>query len=114
MLSLIALLRSAYFFHNPNIKALTSTLLINTVVVIGYYIKWKIDEPITFYMHVFWIFPVIKYAESVEIITINNYNTIDIKYLLDNNIYTLSFLCSYYFIQDYVYTKRIKGIDNPV
>ena len=109
MLSLITLLYSAYFLQYPSVYVLTNSILMHTVVITGYYIKWKVDEPSTFYMHIFWIFPVINSKESIEIITANN----NIEYSFNNNIYMISFLFSYYFVKDYIYTKRIENIDKP-
>lgn len=110
MLSLIALLYSAYFLNNPSINTFLNLLLIHSVVIIGYYVKWKIDEPITFYMHVFWIFPVTIYTDYSKI----TYGR-EIYYNLNlsDNGYMIMFLCYYYLIQGYIYTKRIPGIDNP-
>ena len=109
MLSLLSLLYSAYFLNNPSINTLFNTILINMVVVVGYYTKWKIDEPTTFYMHLFWCFPAIIYTDYNKIIynELNNFNIIN-----TNNISFMVFLCSYYWIQEYIYTKRIPGIDN--
>ena len=70
MLSLIALLYSVYFFNNPNINSYINSILIHTVAICGYYIKWKIAEPITFYMHIFWIYPVISYTQFTNFIII--------------------------------------------
>ena len=95
MLSLIALLYSAYFLYNPTINYLLNTIFINTVVVTGYFIKWKLDEPTTFAMHVFWTIPVIVYADYDTINVYNWYENLNIT-----NYNMLLFLCQYYFIQD--------------
>jgi len=108
MLSLLALLYSAYFINNPNINLFMNTLLIHIVVIIGYYIKWKIDEPSTFYMHVFWIIPITIYAETTGTGLLQIYTFT----LTWENIYMFIFLCNYSFIQGYIYTKRVPGIDN--
>jgi len=62
-------------------------------------------------MHIFWIYPVITYTEFTNLITINNYSEI---YNMFNkyNLYMVIFICCYYFIQNYIYTKRVLGIDN--
>ena len=109
ILSLLALLYSAYFLHYPTISNLINIYLIHSIVISAYYIKWKIDEPTTFYMHVFWALPVINSREAIKL---NKPNIL--YYSFDNNNLTmLYFLCNYYLIQNYIYTKRIVGIDNP-
>ena len=105
MLSLLVLLYSAYFINNPSINTLINIILINLVVNVGYYIKWKIDEPTTFYMHIFWGFPAIIYTDYSKI------KYIDFSY--NNIIYILLFLSYYGYIHKYIYTKRVLGIDYP-
>lgn len=97
MLSLISHLFSAYFFYLPNINTFINAFLINMVSIIGYYCKWRIDEALTFYSHIFWVLPVILYAIYLKL-----------DYSVINNgwIYLLIFLYGYSFIQKYVYLKR--------
>jgi hypothetical protein len=110
MLSLISLLHSSYFLNNTSIVTLFDTILINSVVVIGYYTKWKIDEPVTFYMHVFWCFPAIMCADYSKI----TYKELQNYTIIYDNMYMIYFLCCYYYIQEYIYTKKLPLIDSPV
>ena len=101
MLSLLTLLQSAYFLNNQNINTFLNTMLMHNVVLTGYYLKWRIDENATFYMHVFWSYPVFIYTDYNKIIITEFYDNVYI------NIITLSFLISYYFIQGYIYTPML-------
>ncbi len=108
MLSHLVLLYSAYFLENPNINRYYNVILLHFIVNIGYYINWGIDEVSTILFHIFWAFPVTIYG--YKLVEINNLYNIEID---NENLFIIFGLLFYANIYKYIYTPRIKYIDNP-
>lgn len=105
MLSHLVLLYSAYFLENPNINRYVNVILLHSFVNIGYYINWGIYELSTFLFHIFWACPVIIYGS--QILYIDDYY----KFNYENS-FIIFGLLSYINIYHYIYTPRIKNLDN--
>lgn len=108
MLSHLVLLYSAYFLENPNINRYYNVILLHFIVNIGYYINWGIDEVSTILFHIFWTFPVTIYG--YKLIEFEDFYTFRIDY---ENLFIIFGLIFYINIYKYIYTPRIKYIDNP-
>ena len=108
MLSHLVLLYSAYFLENPNMNIYGNVILLHSVVNIGYYVNWGVNELSTFLFHIFWAFPVTIYGSQLL--------ELDDFYRCKFNIENLFMICGLLFyvnIYDCVYTHRIEYIDNP-
>jgi hypothetical protein len=97
-LSPLSLLFSALFFTNPTINTYISTSLLHFVIIICYYIKFKLKDKIDYLTHILWALPVLLYPFFKNIKTEN----INKFYLLKITI----FLIFYYFIHDRIYIKN--------
>jgi hypothetical protein len=98
-LSQNSLLISSHFFSYPSISLYISLVMIHSVICIGYYIKWGVDDIICYSMHVLAAIPPLVYP---LIYSLNDY-TVD-----DTPILTLFVLISYYFLQNFIYIKKIR------
>jgi len=108
MLSHLVFLYSAYFLEYPNNDKYINTLGLHIIVNSGYFIIWRFKEKSTFFMHLFWSFPIIIYKNIY-------YNHLEInlyKYEFNNeNIILFILLFVYSQNYKYIYTPRLIYID---
>ena len=102
MLSHLTLLYSAFFLKYSTINRYLNVILLHLIVNIGYFIKWGIDEYSTYYMHIFWAFPVIYYGFLKF-----NYTDYTQLQINNENIYLFTGLLFYIPTQKYIYTTRL-------
>lgn len=108
MLSHLVLLYSAYFLENPNINTYGNVILLHSVVNIGYYINWGLNELSTLLFHIFWAFPVTIYGS--QLLYLEDFYKYKFNY---ENLFIICGLLFYVNIYNYIYTPRIEYIDNP-
>jgi len=109
MLSHVVFLYSAFYIEYPNNDRYINTLFLHFIVNSGYFITWRLNEKTTFFMHVFWSFPVILHKNIYYINIHFDYNDYKFNY---ENIGFLFFLLFYLQIYKYIYTPRVEFIDN--
>jgi hypothetical protein len=95
-LSFIAIILSILFFMNPTLSNYISVSIVNVSIIVCFYLKWGIKEPVNYFLHILTTLPVLFYPCFANLI---------IKPINCSPFITVTFLIFYSFIQDLIYKK---------